>query len=77
MLYMVKKIKMKLNDNVITCIIYNLIKKPVICVKYMFNKKIISLFQIKIEEKDISNKFVKEFDKKTAKELYSINQEVL
>jgi hypothetical protein len=43
----------------------------------MFNKKIISLFQIKIEEKDISNKFVKEFDKKTAKELYSINQEVL
>jgi hypothetical protein len=43
----------------------------------MFNKKIISLFQIKIEEKDISDKFVKEFDKKTAKELYSINQEVL
>jgi hypothetical protein len=43
----------------------------------MFNKKIISLFQIKIEEKDISNKFVKEFNKKTAKELYNINQEVL
>lgn len=77
MLYMVKKIKMQLNDNVITCIIYNLIKKPVICIKYMFKQKVISLFQIKIENKDISNKFVKEFDQKTAKELYSINQEVL
>jgi len=74
---MVKKIKMQLNDNVITCIIYNLIKKPVICIKYMFKEKVISLFQIKIENKDISNKFVKEFDQKTAKELYSINQEVL
>ena len=74
---MVKKIKMQLNDNVITCIVYNLIKKPVICIKYMFKEKVISLFQIKIENKDISNKFVKEFDQKTAKELYSINQEVL
>jgi len=35
----------------------------------MFRKKVISLFQIKIESRDISNKFVKEFDKKTAKEL--------
>lgn len=68
---------MKLNDNVITCIIYNFIKKPVICIKYVFKEKVISLFQIKIEEKDISNKFIKEFDQKTAKELYSINQEVL
>lgn len=68
---------MQLNDNVITCIVYNLIKKPVICIKYMFKEKVISLFQIKIENKDISNKFVKEFDQKTAKELYSINQEVL
>jgi len=74
---MVKKIKMQLNDNVITCIIYNLVKKPVICIKYIFKEKVISLFQIKIEDKNISNKFVKEFDKKTAKELYSINQEVL
>jgi hypothetical protein len=43
----------------------------------VFKEKVISLFQIKIEEKDISNKFIKEFDQKTAKELYSINQEVL
>jgi hypothetical protein len=77
MLYMVKKINLELNNNIITCIIYTLIKKPVICVKYLFRKKVISLFQIKIEEKDISNKFVKEFDKKTAKELYYINQETL
>jgi hypothetical protein len=77
MLYMVKKINLELNNNIITCIIYSLIKKPVVCIKYMFRKKVISLFQIKIESRDISNKFVKEFDKKTAKELYHINQEIL
>jgi restriction endonuclease S subunit len=49
------------------------------CVRFVEGKFFLNhhAWSYEIIDKNISNKFVKEFDKKTAKELYSINQEVL
>jgi hypothetical protein len=77
MLFMVKTLKININNRVATCTISKIVSKSAVYIKYFFGEKVFSCFQIRTNDEKTSTKFVDEFDEKVALELYSLKEEHL